>query len=483
MKKIILFIWFIFLSSVIYSQVEFSDPNIIADDFEPRANKSISVCDIDNDGDNDVVATDYTAIGEMPLLTWYENDGSGNFTRHIVSTENLSSEENICGTCVCTADLDNDNDRDIILGAFTGENSIAWFENIDNNGNFSSFKTIKGTEGHHFWPHAADFDNDGDADVIDADWDGLEFYRNTNGHGTFNKETINGDAPASLISLDVGNDGDNDIIAGFENRIVWYENVNGNGSFSVEKLITRSGYGFLYLADIDHDGYPDLLSAGGSKLAWFKNTNGQGSFGSAHTISSSVINAYAVCTADLDGDGDHDVLSGSLFDSKLAWYENIDGQGNFGNQNLIAHNFYGVASVHTADIDNDGRPDIVAATVSDYTNDHYTPGTIFWIKNNTHFTSIAFVDKMIPDQFQLYQNYPNPFNPSTTITFSIAKQGQYSVNVFNLSGQCVAELFNGDLSIGNHQIEFDGSQFASGIYFYRVTGYEVSMIGKMVLAK
>ncbi len=73
-----------------------------------------------------------------------------------------------------------------------------------------------------------------------------------------------------------------------------------------------------------------------------------------------------------------------------------------------------------------------------------------------------------PDQVRLEQNYPNPFNPATTIRFSISLRTHVRLTVFNTLGQRVAELVNGDLESGYHEVTFDGRGLASGMYLYRI---------------
>jgi hypothetical protein len=89
----------------------------------------------------------------------------------------------------------------------------------------------------------------------------------------------------------------------------------------------------------------------------------------------------------------------------------------------------------------------------------------------------------VPEGFALQQNYPNPFNPTTLIRFSIPANARTSVRVFNLVGQEVAELVNGELAGGTYEVDFDASNLPSGTYFYRLSSGAYSTTGKMILLK
>lgn len=89
----------------------------------------------------------------------------------------------------------------------------------------------------------------------------------------------------------------------------------------------------------------------------------------------------------------------------------------------------------------------------------------------------------IPAGYSLNQNYPNPFNPSTTIKFEVAKTGFVSLTVYNLLGREVATLINENLSAGVYSTEFKAGNFASGIYFYRLSTSNGSIVKKMTLMK
>jgi hypothetical protein len=86
-------------------------------------------------------------------------------------------------------------------------------------------------------------------------------------------------------------------------------------------------------------------------------------------------------------------------------------------------------------------------------------------------------------EYNLSQNYPNPFNPSTTIEYSIKKQSNVEVEIYNAIGQRISVLVNGIQEAGNYKLNWNAKNFASGIYFYRIRAGEFTQIKKMILLK
>ena len=104
------------------------------------------------------------------------------------------------------------------------------------------------------------------------------------------------------------------------------------------------------------------------------------------------------------------------------------------------------------------------------------------------YSDVVEVDVPAPAVFALDQNYPNPFNPSTMISFRLAVDSKVNMTVFNVLGQEVASLLNGNLVAGSHQVTFDASSLNSGVYMYRIeaTGIDGSNfvdVKKMILTK
>jgi len=92
------------------------------------------------------------------------------------------------------------------------------------------------------------------------------------------------------------------------------------------------------------------------------------------------------------------------------------------------------------------------------------------------------VAELIPSDFALHQNYPNPFNPTTTIGFALPTACNYTLTVYNVSGQEV-ERFAGSHEAGIVEIEWGTGNLASGIYFYKLTAGSFTATKKMVLLK
>jgi len=104
-----------------------------------------------------------------------------------------------------------------------------------------------------------------------------------------------------------------------------------------------------------------------------------------------------------------------------------------------------------------------------------------WFKTTP--VSVRLTDLTTPTDFQLSQNYPNPFNPTTMIRFSIPKSSNVRIVIYNSVGQKVDELINTQKSAGNYFVDWDASNYASGIYIYRMEADNFVQVKKMMLMK
>jgi hypothetical protein len=114
----------------------------------------------------------------------------------------------------------------------------------------------------------------------------------------------------------------------------------------------------------------------------------------------------------------------------------------------------------------------------------FTPMTpTFAAENQEGITGVAENQGFIPAEFMLCQNYPNPFNPETTIRYHLPTDGLVNLTVYDIAGKLVSEMVDGWRHAGVHEVTFDASDLASGIYFYRIEAGDFNAVRKMVLIK
>ena len=89
----------------------------------------------------------------------------------------------------------------------------------------------------------------------------------------------------------------------------------------------------------------------------------------------------------------------------------------------------------------------------------------------------------VPGEFSLAQNYPNPFNPNTVISYQLPENSEVSLKVFDMLGREVATLVDGRMSAGTHQVSFNASNLASGMYVYRLVAGDFTSTKTMILIK
>ena len=91
--------------------------------------------------------------------------------------------------------------------------------------------------------------------------------------------------------------------------------------------------------------------------------------------------------------------------------------------------------------------------------------------------------EVVPTQYELSQNYPNPFNPSTTVRISLPKQTQLKINLYNMLGEFVETIAEGNYDAGYYKVTFNANNLPSGTYIYRIESNEFVQVKKMLLIK
>lgn len=295
------------------------------------------VADVDNDGDLDVFAASKWAGAEFKApghLWWYESNGAlpPSYSEHLIATDGEFR-------AIFATDLDGDGDTDLIAGDSYPSDKLVWYENDGTSSPSFTGRLIKGANLDFFGIFAADLDGDGDRDVITATW--------------------------------------------INDRITWYENLGGSPLSFTEHVLPFSFNDprGLFAADLDEDGDIDIVycSQGGDTVGWLESDGTVTPSFTRRTISTDVDAPGSVFVADIDGDGDLDVLSSSWRDDKIAWYESDGALPPSFTGHVISTNADGAASAVAADIDGDHHMDVVSASHND--------DKVAWYENDTNILS------------------------------------------------------------------------------------------------
>jgi len=319
--------------------------------------------DVDGDGDMDVLGAAFLANA----IAWWENDdGSGtSWTKHTVDGDFRNARS------VYSDDVDGDGDLDV-LGASHFDDDITWWENDDGSGTSWTEHTINGEFNGASSVYSEDVDEDGDLDILGAaagDFD-ITWWSNDDGSGTsWTEYIVDGDFGGySVYSEDVDGDGDMDILgaAFLADDITWWENLDGSGTSWAEHLVDGQFYSAVsvYSADVDGDGDMDVLGASqlNDDITWWSNDDGLGTSWTEHTVDGNFDIANCVYSADVDGDGDMDVLGAAQAANDITWWSNDDGTGTAWTEHVVDGNFNFAISVYSEDVDGDGDMDVLGTS-------------------------------------------------------------------------------------------------------------------------
>lgn len=451
-----------------FSQVQFTT-HIITPGAGTTDNATyVLAFDVDGDDDMDILS----ASAADDKVAWYENDGSQNFSQHIITTD----ADGV--SWIHATDMEPDGDIDVFSASLL-DDKVAWYEN-DGNGFFTTHVIDSGPNPNgdylRFSVYAHDIDGDDDMDVLSGGWDNpeIKWHENDGSDTTFTTHVIDTTGQQTyVIAQDLDSDDDADILATSVvfNTVTWYEN-DGDQNFT-RHVISDSANSVRYIItkDLDKDGDVDVVAGlYDSHVEWFEN-DGDGNF-TIHSITTSLSNSNVIYVIDLDNDGDDDILTGSGYINTIGWLEN-DGDENFTFHTITSNAGDWPSSVWAADVDSDG--DIDALSSSLYGDE------IAWYENSL-ITGVE-TDHNLIQYLRLNQNYPNPFNPMTKIEFTLLHSVFVTLKVYNILGEEVTTLVQAYKLAGQYTINFDASTLASGLYFYTLTAGEFRQTHKMVLLR
>jgi hypothetical protein len=352
----------------------------------------LAAADIAGNGKLDLVVAD-----KILGLFWFENDGRGHFTPHTIYNADHSWVERIRGVKGDTydllgtsavwcernvvADLNGDGRPEIVIVDNMG-GSVIWFECRGDPRDTASW--TRHVIDEYGLPSAydvdvADLDGDGDPDIVASCYRrGRQLVWYENRRGSWAKHVIDErmSETRTTVAVDVDGDGKIDVLAsGYRNNLVlWYENPGDPATRPWKKHVIDVIYRPLHghPVDMDGDGDVDLVIATGemdadaggmpSQIVWYENTGQPAqALWPKHMICESFPHAFEAVAADLDGDGQMEVVASSWADAgKIAIFKHSGDPRGPWQMQVLKSGWTRANSVIIADFDGDGRLDIAA---------------------------------------------------------------------------------------------------------------------------
>ena len=341
----------------------------------------IGAADLDGDGDIDLTSSDCATNGSVDhdSLYWFENDGATKFQRHFlynVSKPGRMERHRI-------GDINKDGRPDVVIvNNFYGD--VYWFENPGKAAIREPWKQHYVTHGGLLGAYdvdLADFDKDGDLDIAASSWRmGNQFVWFENpgkkADGEWTEHLIDSGIfeTRNVRAADFDGDGDSDLLctASESGILLWYENPGPRSTATwrrhVIDTIARPIHGEP--VDMDGDGDLDVVMAVGmgmreakGQVLWYENMRKQGDLNwwKKHVIQDDFKNAIETVAGDIDGDRDVDVVATAWGpEGKVAWFENPGNPQDSWRMHLLKENWPRANQPILVDLDRDGKLDIVA---------------------------------------------------------------------------------------------------------------------------
>lgn len=394
--------------------------------FHSLYNSTYEFYDLDNDGDSDVLLSGQSSENVNSFVTKIYINNIGSF---VESANNFPS---ISRGSASWGDFDADGFPDIVMNGETVSGYSLMIMHNDQNSTFSQHSVeIPGIAyGKVLW---ADFDNDGLLDIfltgnLQGNANGItKIYRNDNGNFT----EVNNDLPGVINGVvsagDYNNDFKLDII------LTGHDPVTNKNISAVYRNVVNA----VNDRPVEPKGLTTTFDNSTINLSWLPGYDQK-------TPSSGLTYNIRIGTTP----GGSEIISPSS--AGINGFSKLPGHGNSGNSlhnhiaGLKSGNYYW--SVQTID--------------NTYNTSEFSGEQTFFVSEKD-VPGIPVAKDII-----LKQNFPNPFNPKTIISYQISKFKQISLKVYNTEGKEIKTLIDKKQNSGNYEIEFDGSQYSSGIYFY-----------------
>lgn len=459
---------------------------------------AIEFGDVDGDGDQDLVWGDFFNRS----LYFLKNMGTPTNPQLVLSDSTWPGEAPVLTdgfNMPQLADLDNDGKIDLLVGVLYPSFSLDNLRFYRNAGTTQDHQFVLETMsliptldvGSASSPVFVDLDGDGDLDLIVGSEDGkLALFERT-GMGDSFVFTHKTDRFVELRGLfnispafgELDGDGKTSLIVGDANgKLRLYRgatNFSEDTTFAL-RTVSFGQNAAPVLVDIDNNGTLDLfVGTGGGRIHFFRNTgtatNPVFFHESDFFLSIDVGDDAKPVFADLDNDGDLDLVAGAR-DGSLSYWRN-DGTPSAFSFVPINDFFAGInagarAAPAFADIDGDGDLDLFLGNIK---------GGLYFYENDRVVSTLTQDNG--PGSFTLHQNYPNPFNPVTLIEFRLAKEENVSLVVYDLLGREVATLVNERKPPGLNRASWDARGMRSGVYFCKLRVGETGDTRKMLLLR
>jgi hypothetical protein len=345
----------------------------------------IAAADLDGDGDLDLVSSDTTddrtPRKENGTLLWFENDGKGHFTGHVIAANEPGWFERLA-----VGDVDGDGRPDVVV-VLNRAGSLVWFRNPGKPAArpWERHIVVKGGLPGAYDVALGDLDGDGRTDVAASSWtrgNRFAWYRNP-GKAGFGKEwpshVIEGglSETRTVRVADFNGDGRPDLLgtASGASLVVWYENVGKRGEPPgwKKRVIDRDTAAPIHgqPADVDGDGDLDVVMAHGMRdglapvgkhqVVWYENVGkaGKGTEWKRHRVGA-LPAAFEAVAGDVDGDGKLDIVATAWGPAgRLVWFGNPGGKAPWA-MHVLKDRWANANQVIATDLNGDRRLDLAA---------------------------------------------------------------------------------------------------------------------------
>nr|AGO87755.1 hypothetical protein [uncultured bacterium L413009-K18] len=357
--------------------------------------------------------------------------------------------------------LDGDEDLEIVFTTQNGSNGKVYA--IHHDGTDVDGFPVDISEKMLVGAAVGDLEGDGSMDIVVVTWDDNIHAMNADGSAKAGFPFQTGErfnSPPTLVDLD--NDGDLEIVAGNDDGELYCLNHNGNAMayFSTGDDI-RGG---ISVADLNDDGSVELLFTGYDDLVhvWNPTLNAELD---GWPIDLGYNSLSGPVTADLDNDGDLEVVAAMKQGQLTVFHHDGSVMNNF------PINFSGDIETTPAigDLDNDDDFEIIVGTtqgleVIDIKSEGGTRDSWKMHRGNPHrnglyditLVSIEPDKDILPGEFFVSQNFPNPFNPTTHVNIQLPEQNNLIVSIYDVSSRLINILANDKLDAGFYSIEWNG---------------------------